>query len=282
MKRRIQQALPRPLKAWLRTAYLLAADGVTALGGRQDALTPPRRKSSLFVGGGDFKRTGDEFLRYFVDLAGLQPDDRVLDVGCGIGRMAAPLTGYLSARGSYEGFDIVPAGVRWCRERITPRFPNFHFQVADVYNRVYNPKGSHRAVDYRFPFADADFDFTCLVSVFTHMLPEEMENYLAEIARTLRGGGRCLITYFLLNEESSALIERDSRILDFLDFRYDMGVYRLIDKNAPEAAVAYDEAFVRALYRKYGLEIQPPIRYGAWCGRESYLSGQDIVIATKA
>jgi len=46
----------------------------------------------LFVGGGNFKSVGEKFLRYFKDVGGLKPDDEdVLDVGCGIGRMAISL-----------------------------------------------------------------------------------------------------------------------------------------------------------------------------------------------
>ena len=41
------------------------------------------------VGGGDFKAAGQEFLRLFIELAGLQPDERVLDIGCGSGRIVS-------------------------------------------------------------------------------------------------------------------------------------------------------------------------------------------------
>jgi len=34
----------------------------------------------------------------------------------------------------YEGFDIVPEAITWCRRRITPRHPRFRFQVADIHN----------------------------------------------------------------------------------------------------------------------------------------------------
>ena len=54
----------------------------------RDSMTPPR--SRINIGSGDFHKMGQEFKVYFIDLADLQPHHKVLDVGCGIGRMAAP------------------------------------------------------------------------------------------------------------------------------------------------------------------------------------------------
>jgi 2-polyprenyl-3-methyl-5-hydroxy-6-metoxy-1,4-benzoquinol methylase len=56
---------------------------------RRDPLTPPKGRE-LF-GSGDFNQVGEEYFRYFVQLGGLEPHERVLDVGCGIGRMACRL-----------------------------------------------------------------------------------------------------------------------------------------------------------------------------------------------
>ena len=93
------------------------------------------------VGSGDFKAVGLQFRSYFTEFGGLRPDDRVLDVGCGIGRMAVPLTSFLSSKGRYEGFEIVREGVAWCQKNISARFPNFVFRHADIRNNAYNAKG---------------------------------------------------------------------------------------------------------------------------------------------
>ncbi len=55
---------------------------------------PPAEKH--FIGDGDFRAIGAEFLRHFVKLGELKPTDKVLEIGCGIGRMALPLTHYLT------------------------------------------------------------------------------------------------------------------------------------------------------------------------------------------
>jgi SAM-dependent methyltransferase len=151
--------LVRPT-AFARAAVLDARDAVLR---RRDPLTPPRRLG--FVGGGDFRTAGEAFRQLFVDVGGLRPEDDVLDVGSGVGRGAIGLTGWLQGR--YEGIDVVRRGIEWCQQAITPRYPNFHFQVADVYNRHYNPVGRFSASEYRFPFEDRSFDFVVLTSVFT-------------------------------------------------------------------------------------------------------------------
>lgn len=232
-----------------------------------------------FVGPGDFEQIARTFAGYFVDLAGLQPGDRVLDVGSGIGRIAAALTGYLTT-GTYDGIEIVKDGVDWCRQEITSRHPNFRFHHADIHNSKYNPKGKVRAAEYTFPFADDSFDFIYLTSVFTHMLPEDVEHYLDEIARVLRPGGKTLITFNLLNDESKAALAEGRAIK--AAYPHDFGVYRVANKDVPEGVVAYEESWVRSQYERVGLELEEPIRYGSWAAREVFLDRQDVLIATRA
>ena len=247
--------------------------------GRRAAFVPPLHlMHDGPIGYQEFKDNGEEFMRYYVEIGGLKPDERMLGVASGIGRKTWPLVAYLSGRGSYDGIDIVKSGVDWCRERYTSEYPNFRFQHIDVYNKHYNPEGSCQASEYEFPFPDEHFDFVVLNSVFTHMLAEEVENYLSEIARVLRPGGRSLITFFLLNAESLELIESGRSTVDL---REQFGPARTISRETPELAVGYDINFVISLYEKNGLEVKQPIHFGSWCGRSDYLSYQDLVMAIK-
>ena len=259
----------------VRKAYRTTVGAVDSILGESDPLLPPGALRD-WVGHGDFKAIGEEFRGYFVELGGLKPDHRVLDVGCGVGRMAAPLTSYLKG-GSYEGFDVAPAGIDWCRRNITTRYPNFRFQLVDNYNKAYNPGGTHKSSDYNFPYESDSFDFLFLASVFTHMLLPDLENYLSEIVRVLKRNARCLITFHLLNAESWRLIEQKQ--LPY--FQHELEGAYVHDTDTPETGVAYEEIFVRELYQRYGLRIVEPIHYGSWCERDEFLSYQDIVVATK-
>lgn len=258
--------------------WAVAADARELVARRGESPRPPRRY--MFVGGADdFDEVGEEFVGHLVKLAGLTSSSRVLDVGCGIGRMALPLTQRLGTDGSYEGFDIVELGIRWSERNITARHPNFRFTHADIVNGEYNPRGHIRAEDFRFPYPDDDFDVALLTSVFTHMLPAEVERYASELGRVLRPGGRCLLTAFLLNEQSRALIdaERSAFAFDSAD-----GVYGTVDDQITEAAVSYDERWMMDTLARHGLQLKAPVHYGSWCGRDDPLSFQDIVVVRRA
>jgi len=245
----------------------------------QEELIPPPELN--FVGKGDFERVGEGILRQLIEPGGLKPDDNVLDVGCGIGRAAVPLTRFLSEKGRYEGFDIVPAGIDWCKDKISKRYNNFNFQLSNVHNKIYHPSGWLQSDEYTFPYADESFDFVFLISVFTHILPPGMENYLSEISRVMKTGGRCFITYFLFDDETEKLM-RAGRSHD-VSFAHKVDEkYYVMNPQQPEMAVCYKEDYIRTLYRENGLEIDGPLHFGNWCERSGDLKEfQDTVVARK-
>jgi SAM-dependent methyltransferase len=237
---------------------------------------PPRRLS--FVGRGDFERTGHEYLSHFRELGGLQPSDRVLDMGCGIGRMAIPLLDYLDL-GSYAGFDVGRAMIRWCNREITARRPEFEFTWAPVYNQKYNPFGTVAATEFRFPYEDASFDFVFATSLFTHLVREETEHYLQEAARVVRPGGTCFLTFFLLDEHAEREVAAGRASFDFRHPLGDGGF--TTDPSQPEEAIAYRVEDLRGMVAGAGLEVCGPIRFGLWSNHPGGAAGQDVVIVRR-
>ncbi len=111
-----------------------------------------------------------------------------------------------------------------------------------------------------------------LTSVFTHMLPPEVRHYLSEIHRVLRPQGRCLMTFFLLNEDSGragppreANPNAPSRT-----FAYEGDGYRYDVAESPEAAVGYREKDVLGFLDQAGFELH--VRSGT-ASRTSWWSG---------
>ena len=228
-----------------------------------------------YVGGNgpeQFTGVGRLMIDRFKAYADLKPDEKILEVGCGIGRIAIPLTQYLTS-GSYIGFDIVPHGIEWCQQKVTPRYPNFTFFIADVHNKYYRPESRQAASEYVFPFPDASFDFVFLTSVFTHMLPNDLEQYAMEIGRVLRPGGRCFCTAYIISADARANLDKGTSLRLFAphdDYWTDM-------PSNPEAAIAYSEEYLNDVFKQSSLEIGRVIP-GEWWKNQYE---QDIVVAKK-
>jgi SAM-dependent methyltransferase len=230
------------------------------------------------IGGGDFRAVGERLVEQLVAIGGLQPSDRVLDVGCGCGRVAVPLTRYLRG-GAYEGFDIDERAVRWCRDEITSRFPAFHFRVVSLKNSAYRPRGELDAAAFRFPYPDRTFDFVFLTSVFTHLLRPAQETYLAECARVLPPGGVLFASFFLLRDENRERVLAGRTAIAF-PVESDGGI-RLMNAEKPEAAVAFPEVEVVERVERLGFRLARPIDHGTWSG-ECGPSPQDLLVARRA
>jgi SAM-dependent methyltransferase len=126
--------------------------------------------------GGDFEWIG-RIERSLLVSVGLKPDGSVVDVGCGSGRLAKPLSDYLT--GNYLGTDVVPDLISYAR-RLVNR-PDWTFQVVDSLS---------------IPAPDHSADLVCFFSVFTHLLHEETFTLLEEAKRVLKSDG-CIVFSFL-------------------------------------------------------------------------------------
>ena len=67
---------------------------------------------------GEFYRVGEDIVVRLRREAGLGPSSRVLDIGCGLGRVAYPLARELGPDGSYDGIDTNKEYIEWCAKAL--------------------------------------------------------------------------------------------------------------------------------------------------------------------
>ncbi|MDP3975785.1 MAG: methyltransferase domain-containing protein [bacterium] len=275
LKLRGKYLLPVWLKKGLKYLLYSCQDFADFVKGKKSKF-PPRRLN--FVGSSQFEAVGKEFFDYLKKYADLQPGEKVLDVGCGIGRIALPLAEYLDKKGRYSGFDIDKRGIAWCQKHISADHKHFEFQHADIYNRYYNRGGAISAEGFTFPYPDKNFDLVFAVSVFTHMLPSQVTRYFSEITRVLKPGGRVLLTFFLLDEEAKKLIANGSAKAKFVYTDDQVSFYS--HKGNPEAEVAYLQTWIQEQLQSADL-IDHQLYSGSWSGKNKPVSYQDILVARK-
>jgi SAM-dependent methyltransferase len=254
-------------RRWLDRLFLDAPDFIArALTHRRH--WPPYSLRSFVGGAQAFDRVGAWFLAELQGLGLFSRGTRVLDIGCGCGRLAYALAMDAALRELqivYAGMDVDRASIHWCTKNISPRNPNFTFYHADCYNASYNPQGAIAAADYRFPHADAAFQLILLTSICTHVLEREMRHYIEEIARLLAPGGVAYATFFLYDAATAGNPRHG------IAFPFVHGHSAVNREDYPTNAVAYEEAFVRELVRQAELRVMEPTRYGT----------QDVLLLTR-
>lgn len=143
----------------------------------------------------------------------------------------------------------------------------------DIFNKYYNPKGKIKSTEFRFPYPENSFDFAFATSVFTHMLPAEIANYLQEIHRVLKVGGTALVTAFIWNDEVAEHVAAGKSTIAFTTH----GDLIVKDKHIPEDAIAIRQSDLNDYLSAAGLTLDGPIRWGSWCGRPEEHSYQDLL-----
>ena len=223
--------------------------------------------------GGDYRNTGRQSLAFLQAHGGLAADDRVLDIGCGNGRVTWPLAEALGPEGRYVGFDVSPAAIRYCRRRIGPVRPDFEFHHLDIRNGIYNPKGGIEESQTRFPCADGAVTLAFATSVFTHLPWPTVVRYLAEVRRVLAPGGRALITAFALTPQVRAWATEGRTAVPLEPY----GDAMTSDPHWPENAMAYDETQFRAAIAEVELTLEALLA-GHWRPEPQYAGGQDLLV----
>jgi SAM-dependent methyltransferase len=197
LRRRLKSALLRarlPLKGPLARAYLRVREAYLGLRFRgpgeaaPDGLPVPPARLRVLVSGEanleSFLASGREHAAYLRELLEqserpMEQMERLLDFGCGCGRIARWLAGVQGPH--IEGCDYNARLVRWCEENLS------FMQVRRT------------ELEPPLPYTNARFDFVYAFSVFTHLSVDLARAWIDELARIVKAGG---LLWFTLHGES--------------------------------------------------------------------------------
>lgn len=110
---------------------------------------------------------------------GLKPDDALVDLGCGIGRLACVVVPWLNEQGSYIGTDVSPTMLVRAQRRLKEAVPEPACPVTFT-----KQEGNS------FPLEADSVDMVCAFSVFTHIEHEDAYALLSDARRIIRPDGR--------------------------------------------------------------------------------------------
>lgn len=108
---------------------------------------------------------------------------RVLEWGCGPGRVIRHVPGILARSAEIHGSDYNDESIRWCRENIAG--------VQFATNGLGPP----------LPYEAGHFDFVYAISVLTHLSEENCLAWMREVARVLNDGG---VLFFTTHSDTDA------------------------------------------------------------------------------
>jgi SAM-dependent methyltransferase len=165
-------------------------------------LPPPELRLGYGRSADEYLANGQRHVQNMLDLlrasgARLERSTRILDFGCGAGRMIRWLAA-LSGPCEVWGTDISAEHIVWCTQHLAPPF---HFLVNTILPHL--------------PFEDRYFDVVYAGSVFTH-IDDLAPMWFLELRRVLRAAGKLYVT--IHDRHSIELLTHAWREVPFAEF----------------------------------------------------------------
>lgn len=232
------------------------------------------------IGSNDADHFRDVMFSMFSELVGrfgLDNRSRVLDIGCGCGRLAIPFSYYLDS-GRYYGVDVWDAGIEWCRKHLLGDRKHVEFQCLGSNNNYYF--GQYDASvrnDYRMPrIADKSIDLVFAISVFTHLVERDVRSYLSEITRVLDEQGAAYISAFVIDEYFTEFVEKTGKHKSVK--RYKPGAFYAY--RGQDFFAGYTERKWRKMFKRHGLKVVS-YEVGSWAAKPGARTFQDIFVVIR-
>ena len=240
-----------------------------------------------WVGGSDPEAVGDACFSILSRHLKLDSNAKLLDFGCGIGRVALSVLKHRPQVRQLVGLDIMPQVVDFCRSAIETEYPNTRFEAIEGSNDHYDgfvqaagarPRLAQREVIDRYR---ASFTGSYAFSVFTHLERADFQSALRFVQQMLEPGGEFLFTCFLITPGTRAAIVRNECLFVFRtdQFEEDGSIF-VGNPDDRLGFIAFDQNLVEQMVHEAGLVVTHTER-GSWPGTNFSGSLQDVVVCRK-
>ncbi|MFT4928586.1 MAG: 2-polyprenyl-3-methyl-5-hydroxy-6-metoxy-1,4-benzoquinol methylase [Phenylobacterium sp.] len=185
------------------------------------------------------ENTGQVLIDLVTEKVGLQSLENIdfLDVGCGV-RFCMTIINRDIAIKSYTGIEIHQPIIDFLKQQVEPFDQRFSFSHWNVYNQMYNQQGVDITSQTNLP-VDGEFDVMCLISVFTHLIPQDSLALLKLMRQRIRPGGKLFFSTYIDDE------------LDQLDEPFDDRV-----PGKPLQHAYYGRQYMSSLITQAGWQIE--------------------------
>jgi ubiquinone/menaquinone biosynthesis C-methylase UbiE len=121
------------------------------------------------------KKTAQWILDFYIKHKKREPE-KVLDWGCGPGRIIRHLPALLPASSKIYGTDYNAKSIEWCK------------------NNLKGIDFNKNSIDAILPYNDNYFDYIFGISIFTHLSAQKHAEWIEELTRVLKPGGLMMLT----------------------------------------------------------------------------------------
>lgn len=248
-----------------------------------------RSEMNRWVGDGDPELIGNIGTSFLLRHIPVNGGERVLDFGCGVGRVALALLRQRPNIQALTGIDIVPRITEFCSTTFGAHFPNVNFELLSDRNEHYErfkndaPSRSNatppRSRNELITAYAGSFDIAYAFSVFTHIDVGDFVDLLRFVRALLKPGGSFLFTAFALTAYTRHQIVQKATKFPLLERgQYEEGGEVYIGNTTDRLVfVGYDIRRIEAMIWEAGL-ISRAVEYGDWRGDKLSRCFQDMFV----
>ncbi len=133
-----------------------------------------------------------------------RPSLKLVDLGCGHGKLAPVSVFFTHPNGEYLGIDIQQSCIDFCRRKYS-HLPRVKFHLSSDFNARYsdsspNSTSGNQSYGADWPVGDESIDLLIAISLFTHLQEKDAYGYINRIHSILKPDGLAIITCHIVEE----------------------------------------------------------------------------------